>query len=147
MEMETLFTEQKWKILYHLSNEEYSPLQLAELSGTTISNISQQLRLLEAAKLVEKKKISNRDKGKPRTLFTLSDDYAYLISVTKNFTSKKLLNLTEYNKTILKIWSIKNSSLHQHIAEAYGMLLPKISEFECVFLIENHDNVSLNMVF
>ena len=76
MELEPMFTEQKWNILKCLSEEKYSPLQLAEKLDTTMANISQQLRLLEAANLVKKKKIKNRDKGKPRTLFSLTDDYA-----------------------------------------------------------------------
>ena len=59
MELETLFTEQKWNILKSLSEGKFSPLQLANRSNTTIANISQQLRLLEAAELVKKEKIKN----------------------------------------------------------------------------------------
>src|SRR3989338_4809580 len=100
MDLETLFTEQKWNILHHLSAGGQSPLQLAKLTNTTISNISQQLKLLEAASLVKKKKVQNRDKGKPRSVYYLSDDFAYLISLSRNFVSKKFLIFTNYHKNI-----------------------------------------------
>ena len=54
MELATLFTEQKWNIIKSLSLGKFSPLQLAQRSDTTMANISQQLRLLEAASLVKK---------------------------------------------------------------------------------------------
>ncbi len=147
MELESMFVDQKWNILHHLATGDYSPMQLAEKTNTTISNMSQQLRLLEAAKLVQKKKISNRDKGKPRAIFSLSSDYAYLISVTKDFTSKKFFTLTNYHKTILKIWSIENLELHPIIADIYRLLISKIESFECVYLTEKNQQVTLNMVF
>ena len=147
MELEQLFTDQKWNILFHLSTGEFSPLQLAHKTNTTISNISQQLRLLEAAGLVKKKKISNRDKGKPRVLFTLTDDYAYLISITKNFASKRLLALTDYHKAILKIWSLADAKKHPVVAQAYATLLPSLAEFDCIYIAENSKGLEMKLVF
>ena len=147
MELGTLFVDQKWNILNCLADGDYSPLQLAEKTQTTISNISQQLKLLEAAKLVQKKKVSNRDKGKPRSVFSLSDDYGYFISVSKNFASKKLVSLTEYHKAIMKIWTISDSKLHQTLAAYYLGILPSIKEFDCVFLTQRGTDVSFNMVY
>ena len=46
----------------------------------------------------KKEKIKNRDKGKPRTLFSLTGDYAYLISAMDNFADKKLLETTPGQK-------------------------------------------------
>ena len=108
MELETMFTEQKWNIIKCLSEEKFSPLQLAEKLDTTMANISQQLRLLEASNLVKKEKIKNRDKGKPRTLFSLTDDHAYLISAMQSFADKRLLKITPHHKTILRIWFLEN---------------------------------------
>ena len=56
-----MFTEQKWNILQCLSKDKFSPIQLAEKLNTTMANISQQLRLLEAANLVKKEKISLKE--------------------------------------------------------------------------------------
>ena len=104
MHIESLFTDQKWNILQALSSEPQSPLQLSLKLNTTIANISQQLKLLEAVNLVKKEKVRNRDKGKPRTLFSLVEEYALLIPTTKHFAQKKLFKITSHQKTILKIW-------------------------------------------
>ena len=96
MELEPMFTQQKWNILKCLSEEKLSPLQLAEKLDTTMANISQQLRLLEAANLVKKEKIRNRDNGKPRSLFSLREDCAYLIPTMQKFANKKLLKVSDH---------------------------------------------------
>ncbi len=119
MELAPLFTEQRWNILKHLSNERLSPLQLASITNTTIANISQQLRLLEAANLVKKERLPNRDKGQPRTLFSLSYDYAYLILITDKFADKKLIKLSRNQTHLLKILSIDNAVQREKILEAY----------------------------
>jgi len=139
MELETLFTDQKWNILKNLSANKFSPLQLANKSQTTISNISQQLRLLEAAHLVQKEKIPNRDKGKPRTLFSLTDDYAYLISTMEDFAEKRLLKLTDYHKTILKIWYLEDPELHYHLEKFYWKIEPYLGEIEGIVVTRNDD--------
>lgn len=119
MELAPLFAEQRWNILKHLSNEALSPLQLAGLTKTTIANISQQLRLLEAADLVKKEKIPNRDRGQPRSLFSLTKDYAYVVSVMDRFAEKKLIRLTPNQKSLMKIWSIDDTQQREQIEKAY----------------------------
>ncbi len=119
MELETLFTDVKWNILQALSKREQSPLEIANNLQTTISNISQQLKLLEVAGLVKKKKISNREKGKPRTIFSIAQDYSYMISIMNNFTKKRLMKLTPHHKSILKIWLTEDPQLHYYIEKFY----------------------------
>jgi predicted transcriptional regulator len=116
MQLEQMFTEQKWNILRALSEEPQSPLQLSQKLNTTMANISQQLKLLEAVNLVKKEKIRNRDKGKPRTLFSLNGEYAFLIPVTAKFTDKRLIKTTDHQKSILRIWFLDN---HQHDIERF----------------------------
>ncbi len=111
MEIEALFTSSKWDILQKLADKPYSPLELAELLKTTMANVSQQLRLLEFAGLVNKERISNRDKGKPRMLYSLAKDNAYLVALTKGFAEKKMFALTKHHKALMKIWFIDNPEL------------------------------------
>ena len=102
MDIETLFTSTKWEIIEALSVKSHSPLELSKKLNTTMANISQQLRLLEALDLVKKKKVSNRDKGKPRTLYSLSADYAYIILFAQGVAQKKLIQLAPSTKTIVR---------------------------------------------
>lgn len=133
MEQETLFTASKWDILKMLANGSKSPLQLAKLSNTSVANISQQLRLLEMAGLVQSKRISNRDKGQPRQLYSLVGNHSFLISSSADFVDKKLLKLSDYNKVILKIWFLENASLHYFIEKAFWHIEDKMSEISAIY--------------
>ena len=147
MELELMFSDQKWNILKSLSEGKFSPMQLAEKLDTTIANISQQLRLLEAADLVKKEKIKNRDRGKPRALFSLTQEYAYLIPTMNNFANKKLLKVTDHHKIILSIWFLENEH-HPAIERVYWKIMPSISKVSAILfdkssneLIITGDNV------
>ncbi len=132
MEMETMFTEQKWNILKCLAENKYSPLQLAEKLDTTMANISQQLRLLEASKIVKKEKIRNREKGKPRTLFSLNNDYAYLISASDRFADKRLIKVDEHHKSTLRIWFLEDTELQYNLERLYWQVEQNIEDIEAI---------------
>lgn len=134
MELELLFSDQKWNILRSLSEGKFSPLQLAEKLNTTMANISQQMRLLEAANLVKKEKVRNRDKGKPRTLFSLSDDCAYLIPTMNDFAAKKLLKVNDHHRIILRIWFLENPELHPQLERFYWKIEPLIEKVTAILI-------------
>jgi predicted transcriptional regulator len=147
MEQETLFTASKWDILKILSSGSKSPLQLAKLSNTSVANISQQLRLLEMAGLVQSKRISNRDKGQPRLLYSLVGNHSFLIASTRDFVDKKLLKLSEYNKVILKIWFLDNPKLHYYLEKAFWHIEENLSENDALLFETNaSDDISLIIV-
>ncbi|MBD3354541.1 ArsR family transcriptional regulator [Candidatus Woesearchaeota archaeon] len=102
MELETLLTGTKWEIIQLLASKSYAPLELSKKLDTTIANISQQLRLLQTAGLVKKKKTGSAKPGKPRTLFSLSDNYAFITVFSKNFAEKKLIKISKRQKEVLK---------------------------------------------
>ena len=104
MELETLLTGSKWEILELLAKEKLSPIELAKKLNTTVANISGQLRLLQTAGLVKREKTGSAGAGKPRTLFSLADDYGFIIVFSKDFAKKKLLKLTKEQKEQLKRW-------------------------------------------
>src|SRR3989338_1644421 len=132
MELETMFVDQKWKILEILAHEELSPLEISEKTNTTISNISQQLKLLELSGFVTKKRISNRDRGKPRMIYQLANNYSYLISIMNDFTKKKLLRLTPHNRLILKIWFLEDTELHYYMEKVYWTIEKHLKEISLI---------------
>jgi len=138
-----MFSEQKWNILKCLSEGKFSPIQLAEKLNTTMANISQQLRLLEASNLVKKEKIKNRDKGKPRTLFSLNEDIAYLIPAMHNFANKKLLRVKDHHRIVLKIWFLENPELHPHIEKLYWKIEPYIGQIKAIIVKQSSKELIL----
>ncbi len=129
MEQETLFTASKWEILKLLSEQQLSPIELAARSGTSVANVSQQLRLLEMAGLVKSERVPNRDKGQPRILYSLAGNHSFLIATANDFVEKKHVPLSAYNKVILKIWFSGRHELHYALEKAFWSIehhLPKI---------------------
>jgi DNA-binding transcriptional ArsR family regulator len=130
MDHETLFTASKWDILKQLEMQPRSPLELAKLCSTSIANVSQQLRLLEMAGLVKTQRIPNREKDKPRILYSLAGNLSYVIATSGSFVDKKVLHLTDYNKIIMRIWFFEHPELHYALEKAFWKIeenLDKIS--------------------
>jgi len=105
MDLETLLTGIKWEIIEEISKNPCSPSELAKKLNTTVANISQQLRLLQTAGLTKRKKISQLKPGKPRTQFSLADDFAVVIVAAPGLTRKKLIRLDAEQKKTLKKWT------------------------------------------
>jgi DNA-binding transcriptional regulator GbsR (MarR family) len=102
MDLETLLTGTKWEMIELLSKESLSPTEIAEKLNTSIANISQQMRLLQAAGLIKKQKVSSGKPGKPRTCFSLSEDFALITIFSKGFAKKKLIKISSKQKELLK---------------------------------------------
>lgn len=119
MERETLFTASKWDILKRLECGPASPLGLSKDCGTSIANVSQQLRLLEMAGLVVSERISNRDRGKPRILYRLAGNLSYMIATADSFVEKRVVPLSTYNKIIMRIWFYDRKELHYVLEKAF----------------------------
>lgn len=102
MDIETLLTGTKWEILRLIAKEKLSPSEIAKRLNTTIANISQQIRLLQTAGLVTKERTSAVKAGKPRTLFSIAQDYALVIMFSDGFAEKKLIRLTKEQKNQMR---------------------------------------------
>ena len=146
MDQETLFTGSKWDILKLLGQKKMSPLELANKSGTSMANISQQLRFLEMAGIVSSQRISNRDKGKPRILYSLSGNNSFLISVAPGFVNKGLQSLNEREKAILKIWFYNNPEYKYYVERAFLSLDKHMQEIDAVGLDESGSGITLTVV-
>src|SRR5512135_169065 len=119
MEHETLFTSSKWDILKCLESGKKSPLDLAKETNTSVANISQQLRLLELAGFVKSERISNREKGLPRILYSLAGNFSYLVVSSHEFVDKKFFKMDDRQKTMMRIWFLEDKSLHYYIEKFY----------------------------
>jgi len=94
-------------------------MELAAEIKTTSANISQQLRLLELGGLVKSEKTSNVDKGKPRVIYSLAGNNAYLILASPNFTEKKMISLSLYHNFMMRSWFLENPEHHPLMNQIY----------------------------
>lgn len=140
MELDSFFGTPKWRILELLAEKSLSPSELSLNLGTSIAYVSQQLKLLEVAGLIIKQKTSNALKGKPRSLYSLSREILSLAVLTNGWSSKKVVNLTNHHKTILRIWFLENASLHYPIEKAYLELDRYLNEIDGIFFSNDLNN-------
>ncbi|MBR9705751.1 winged helix-turn-helix transcriptional regulator [Candidatus Pacearchaeota archaeon] len=134
MDFDSFLASPRWEILQILAENPSSPIELASKLNTTVSYVSQQLKLLDAAGIVVKKKTGASQRGKPRSIFSLSNELLYLTVLTNEFSNKKLLRLTVNHKAIIKIWMIDDVSLHQPIQQIFWKLQENIKDVEGIFL-------------
>lgn len=92
--MDALLTTAKWEILRILSHRPSSPLEIAKTLQTTIANVSQQLRLLEAAGLVTRNRVPNSQAGKPRALYSITENICSLAIITDGFAERTQISLS-----------------------------------------------------
>jgi predicted transcriptional regulator len=146
MEIETLFTSSKWDILSYLAKGKYSPLELSHKLKTTIANISQQLRLLEFAGIVKKEKVSQREAGKPRTLYFLADDFSHMILVMKNCAEKRLIPLTDHHKIIMRIWMIQDVSTHYFLEKFFWRIEHLMDQLKLILVDTKSTDLTIFIV-
>jgi hypothetical protein len=85
-----IFLNNKWTILKEIAKMPQSPSDLALKNNTSLSNITQQLKLLEAYKVVRKEKSEEKNAGKPRTIYYLNADLTYNILLKKGMAERKV---------------------------------------------------------
>ena len=134
MDFDLFLTPPRWEILQIIAEKPSSPVEISEKLNTTVSYVSQQLKLLDAANLLVKEKTGAVKKGKPRTLFSLSNELLYISALTKKFSQKKLIYLTEHHKKIIKIWLCCDPSYHYSIEKLIWKLEEDIDEIEAIFI-------------
>lgn len=137
MEHETLFTASKWDILKLLADQSLSPIELAKRSNTSVANVSQQLRLLEMAGLVKSERISNRDRGQPRILYSLAGNHSYLIASTNDFVEKKRLQLSHINKIVLRIWFFEQQQYQYYLEKAFWNIEKELLKIDAIAIDES----------
>jgi len=141
MEIETLFTISKWEILTHLAAGKYSPLELSRKINTSMANVSQQLRLLEFAGLVRKEKLSQREAGKPRTLYFRAKDVSHLVLLANRVAEKRLLTLTEHHKAIIRIWMIEDTSAHYFVERFYRKIEHLLDQLKAILIDSSRPDI------
>jgi DNA-binding transcriptional regulator GbsR (MarR family) len=143
MELDSFLASPRWEILKIISERPSSPLEIAEKTKTTISFISQQLKLLEAAQLVSKEKTGAFEKGKPRNLFSISKDFFYLTILTNGFSEKKLLSLGNYQKSMLKVWSLDDLNLQSFLEDILFKIKNNFDSIDAICLKKLKEGYSI----
>jgi len=137
LEIEGLFSGGKWSLIKHISKKELSPLQLSEIMQTSVANVSQQLKLLELIGLVQTRKLPNRERGKPRTLYSISHDHIFIISALKNFAKKSFIKATPVQSAISRILCYDDINMHYSLMKLFWHLESQLEGISAMYFDKN----------
>jgi len=147
VDFETLFVESKWRILTELAQKKQSPTELAKKTNTSVANISQQLRLLEAYGIVKKQKVKSKNEpGKPRTLYEIGKEATHIIHIERTIAEKKLFEKNNWTQAAI------NALMLEKEEDAYFIIkfLCKEEIFnkcKSLFIIRNnHDSIEVLLI-
>lgn len=132
MELDSFLASPRWDMLKIIINKPSAPMEIAQQLKTTTSFVSQQLKLLEAAGLLKKQKTGAFEKGKPRTLFSISEESIYLVPLAKNAPDKKLIPLSKEHKTIVNIWCLENKELQITLQKFFWQIQNNLSKITAI---------------
>ena len=133
MDFDLFFSSPRWKVLEVIANRPSSPIEISKELGTSVAYISQQLKLLEAANLVKKEKTGAALKGKPRNIYSLTKEILPLTVLMNKLAARKIIELNDHHKIILKIWLIEDTNLHNILQKLFWKLEPSLEDIEGIF--------------
>ena len=143
MNYDSFLSTPRWEILQILAESPASPIEIAKKLNTTVSYSSQQLTLLNAAGIVVKNRTGAFEKGKPRNLYSLSKEIGYLTCLISGFSSKKLLDLNNEHKAILKFWAYYPEESHNILQKMFWGLSDFKEDYQ---ILINKDSKELVLV-
>lgn len=146
MELDSFLATPRWEILKIIIQKPSAPLEISEQLGTTTSFVSQQLKLLEATGLVKKEKTGAFEKGKPRTLFSISQESLYLIPLAKNAPDKKLIPLSREQKAITNIWCIENTAIQIPLQKFFWQIQEFLDEITLITVYSDSSTLKVYTV-
>ena len=90
----SLFLESKWRIIKEIARKNQSPAEIAQKLNTSIANINQQIKLLEAYGFLKKEKqVISKKPGKPKTVYSIAKDIAYVLGINNELAEKKQVKI------------------------------------------------------
>lgn len=107
-----ILSNNRWVILKEIAESPQSPSDLALKTNTSLSNITQHLKLLEAYKIVRKDKSEEKNTGKPRTIYSLNVELAYALVLKEGKAERRVFNIDSNNNMFFNVlFSINHEDL------------------------------------
>ena len=91
MNYDLLVGEKRLEIIEMIAKKPSSPIEIAQNLAVTVSYVSQQLKLLEIAGVVNGKKTGLFEKGKPRKIYSVRKNFASILVINENNSFRKTI--------------------------------------------------------
>ena len=146
MELDSFLASPRWDILRVIIEKPSSPTEIASTVNTTVSFVSQQLKLLEAADIVKRQRTGEVSKGKPRTLFSISEESFYMVPLAKGLGEKKLIPLSTEHKVIIQIWGLDDASIQSTIEKFFWRVHKYFDVIEAIVVYTNSKKLKIYLL-
>src|SRR3989344_1573518 len=149
-----VISNSKWLLLKEIAQKEQSATELAKKLDTSVSNITQQLKLLEAYNIVTKEKSQEKHVGKPRIIYSLKEEFAYAAMIRNGAAQKRIFKLEGFGGFFFNLafvagtedafYILKFAFKHDELlkkCKAMGFIRSTKESIELFLLTENVDEV------
>src|SRR3989339_622746 len=100
---EEILCNSKWLIIKEIAQKTQSASELATVLKTSVSNVIQQLKLIEAYGLVRKEKSTEKNIGKPKINYALNQEFVYALMVNQGRAEKKYFKSEGISKMMFNL--------------------------------------------
>lgn len=147
MEFEPLLNPTRWGILESIVKGPATISEIAERLQTSVPNVSQQARYLEAMGLLTKRSRPAKGRGKPRTEYQLKREIAFLACVHKGLAAKRVLTPDEFHMMIMNILFWPRRDDHYFLEKFLWQIEQPITECQAIAITKSEgDEIHLLVV-
>lgn len=148
---EEQITGTKWDIIEQLSKETLSPKELSEKLNTTIANVSQQLKLLEAYGYLKKKKTDqgkgSRKQTDRRTLYSLAKTTTTITNIQQSNTKRAEVKTHPLHQLMINLLLLDQKENAEPILELYMAHKDLVEKIDAIYLVEQkHEETHLLII-
>lgn len=116
MRVEYLYSGSKWEILQELANKPQSTSELAKALNTSQANISQQLKHLELAGIIERKRASRKN---IHYTYHITGYYTHTVHIGPGIANQKTRTKQQYEQLVATLYT------HKHATALLTLILGK----------------------
>ncbi len=139
MEFENVLGNAKWAILAEVAKGDCAASDIARATGTSLANISQQTKLLEAWGLLKLGKEQKTGAGKPKLLYKLNKEVAHIAIVRHGYAAKKTLSLDSTDEPLLNILFVPKAEDRYYLFKFLCQHEDYLRQCQAVALVDTDD--------
>ncbi len=143
-----MLDDTRWSILEEVARGSKTMSEIAERVGSSVANVSQHLKLLEAYDYVSKEKDAEGKPGRPQNVYALSKDFSLIAFAEQPTAERKVLDLKDrYHKLILRILLLEDEEDHYYLHKLLWQNEELIQKCQAInFLRSSKDKIELFVV-
>ncbi len=144
MDYESILTGSRWEMLKSLTEGPKTATEIAESINTSLPNVSQQIKLLEAYGIVEHRKKPREKPGKPKKKYRIKEKIAHITMIANGCGEKKKVTPDTEEEAILRTFFLEEHGrpLRKFIVN-HGEILEKAESI----VVSNIEDKKIDLLF